>query len=81
MRIRDVLIEDNVVDTHTSDGANLYFIWITPGFSSAPTPVRGTRVRNNRGYWYAVSNGALAEDTANVMMDPAPAWQMQPFSG
>lgn len=77
----DVLIEDNVVDTHTSDGANLYFIWITPGFSSAPTPVRGTRVRNNRGYWYAVSNGALAEDTGNVMMDPAPAWQMQPFSG
>jgi hypothetical protein len=77
----DLLIENNVVDTHTSDGASLYFIWQTPGMSSASNPISGTVARNNTGYWYDLSNSALAEDTNNVVADPAPAWVMQPFSG
>jgi hypothetical protein len=77
----DVLIEDNVVDAHTSDGASVHFIWEVESYSSAPDPVRGTRARNNRGYWGGLSNTALAEDTNNVFMDPPPPWQMKPFPG
>jgi hypothetical protein len=77
----NLLIEDNVVDTHTSDGANLYFIWQVTSMSNAPDPVHGTRARNNRGYWYGLSNSTLAEDTNNVLMDPAPDWTMQPLEG
>ncbi len=77
----NLLIENNVVDTHTSDGANLHFIWQVRSFSYASDPVHGTSARNNRGYWGGLSSNALAEDTNNVFMDPAPPWDMQPFSG
>jgi hypothetical protein len=77
----DLLVENNVVDTHTSDGANLHFIWQVTNMSDAPVPIRGTRAVNNRGYWYGPSNSALAEDTNNVFMDPAPSWTMEPFRG
>jgi hypothetical protein len=77
----DLLIDNNVVDTHTSDGASLNFIWQTPDHSSASDPIHGIRATNNRGYWGTLSNSAPAEDTNNVFVDPPPAWGMQPFSG
>jgi hypothetical protein len=79
----DVLIEDNVVDARTSDGSKVHFIWQITGYSYASEPIRGTRVRNNRGNWAnpLVPQGPpLAENTNNVYMDTPPSWQMQPLS-